>query len=88
MAFISFPIFFSEDDFEKREELGLNIKQDKCYISVNTQQIVAYNKMDNENILIRMSNGDAYECPLKFDDFEDLIIEVDNIIDLSAVGKN
>lgn len=88
MAFIKFPIYFCDDDFEKKEDLGLKIEHTQGKISINTQQICAYNEMDNKNILIRMSNGDAYECPLTIDSFEDLLLEVDSIYQLSELSPN
>jgi hypothetical protein len=88
MAFISIPIIFAEDDFEKKETLGLKIKNEVFPITINTKMIVAYNEMDNGNTLVRMANGDAYESTIDIDTFEDVLSAVENIIDIKAISKN
>ena len=85
MAFIQFPIMFVEDDYEKKVDLGLSPESTKDIITVNTQQICAYNEMDNKNTLVRMANGDAYEVPLLISTFEELLSETEVIIDLTKL---
>ncbi len=88
MAFLSFPVYFSEDDFEEKENLGLAIKTTEGVVSINTQQIVAYNEMDNKHTMTRLSNGDCFECPLGLEEFENILSTVENIVDLSAISQN
>jgi len=85
MSFIQLPIMFVEDDYEKKEDLGLSPKSIKDIITINTQQICAYNEMENKNTLVRMANGDAYEVPLLLETFEELLSETEVIIDLTQL---
>lgn len=85
MAYLKFPIYFIEDDFEKKENLGLKAETKEGEISINTQMICAFNEMDNKNVLVRMASGECYEIPLTIDAFEDLLAEVDSIFDLKEI---
>jgi hypothetical protein len=84
MAFLKFPIKWAEDDFETKEACGLPVNHTIGDITINTQQICAYNAMDNGSTLVRMANGDAYECPIDIEEFEDILLEVDSIIKIEA----
>lgn len=88
MAFIQFIIYFSEDDAEQKENLGLKPDRTEGKISVNTNQMCAYNEMDNGNTLIRMASGECYETPLSVDEFENLLSEVEGIFDLTNLSDN
>jgi competence transcription factor ComK len=88
MPFIKFPIFFAEDEFEKKENLGLAVNHTQGMISINTRQIIGYNAMDNGNTLLRMSNGDAYEIPLNEEEFEDLLTETEILVSMSELNEN
>jgi hypothetical protein len=44
--------------------------------------------MDNGNVLLRMSNGEAYECPLDIDTFEEILEDSERVIDLSEISQN
>lgn len=85
MAYLKFPIYFCEDDFEKKENLGLKVEHTQGEICINTQMICAYNAMDNGNVLVRSANGDCYEIPMDIESFENLLAEVDSIFDLKDV---
>lgn len=85
MAYLKFPIYFIEDDFEKKENLGLKAEKTEGEISINTQMICAYNAMDNGNVLVRMASGECYEIPLDIDSFENLLADVDSLIDLKEI---
>ncbi len=82
MPFISFPIYFTEDDYEKRENLGLAHETEISDMSINTQSICAYNAMDNGNVMVRMCNGDAYEVPLKLSLFEGILSNTEMILNI------
>lgn len=91
MAYLKFPIMFTDDtdeDEEKLHNLGLKNNQYEGTININTNMICAYNEMSNKNTLVRMANGDAYEVPLKEEDFEALLEEIENIIDLATLVSN
>ena len=88
MAFLKFPMLFSEDDYEKKETLGLETTLEEGIITINTKQICTYNEMENENVLVRMANGDACELPISEEDFEVLLLEIESIFDLSKVTEN
>lgn len=85
MAFLKFPVFFCDDDLEKKENLGLKTETTQGEICINTQMLCAYNEMDNGNTLARMASGECYEIPMDIDTFEDLLAEVDSIFDLKDV---
>jgi len=88
MAFLVFPIYFCDDDYEEKENLKVKVEMTEGVISINTQQITSYNEMDNKNTSVRMANGDCFECPLGIDEFEGILCEVESIFDLSKVTKN
>lgn len=91
MAYLKFPIMFIEDgeeDEEKLSNLGIERHQYEGTIKINTNMICAFNEMSNGNTLVRMANGDAYEVPLKEEEFEALLEEIENIIDLATLVSN
>jgi len=88
MAFLKFPILFTADDYEQKINLGLKTTTTKCVININTASICAYNEMDNENVLVRMENGECYEIPLKLKNFEKLLKEIESLIELTSIGGN
>jgi hypothetical protein len=44
MAFLTFPIMFAEDDFEKKEDLGFKVEHHEGEITINTHKMCAYNE--------------------------------------------
>ena len=88
MSFLQFPIIYSEDDFEHKEDLNLPIEKYEGVITVNTNAICAYNEMTNGNTMLRMANGDAYECPISINAFEAILSESEVIVDLTKIGEN
>ena len=84
MAFLTFPMKWAEDDFETKEACGLPINHTIGEITVNTQQICAYHDMDNGCTMVRMANGDAYECPIALDEFEVLLSKIDTLVKIDA----
>ena len=88
MAFVRFPVLWAEDDFEKKESLGLEVECEEGDITINTKMICAYNEMGNENVMCRMSNGDAYEIPMCIHAFEDILQTVDSLVTLSDITEN
>lgn len=88
MAFLTIKIIFAEDDFEQKENLGLEVHHSQGNMTINTCMIVGYNEMDNGNTLVRMANGDAYETAMGVDTFENRLKEVDLIIRFSEINEN
>lgn len=88
MAFLKFPIIFGDDDADKKENLGMSLKQTRGVIVINTQAICGYNEMDNKNVLVRMPNGDCWEIPLKLKGFEELLYKTEILVTLSALEEN
>jgi competence transcription factor ComK len=88
MAFLKFPIYFSEDDADLKENLGLKSKRIEGEIIINTQQICAYNETDYGYIIVRMTNGECYQIPLKLKEFEDLLYKTEVLVTLQALKEN
>lgn len=88
MAFITLPIYFSEDDYEAKENLNLPIDRNESDITINTNQICAYHANDSGNLMIRMSNGEIYESPVPIEDFIEALNEVDEMSIISRVSNN
>ena len=88
MSFIKFPVFFTEDDFEFKESLGLDVDKTEGEIVINTTAMCGYNENDNGNIMCRMANGDTWELPLKLKDFESLLYKSEALIHLTVLKDN
>jgi len=88
MSFLKFPILFTADDYEQKENLKLKADAVEAIININTASICAYNEMDNKNVLVRMANGECYEVPLRIKDFENLLKEIESLIELTSIGGN
>ncbi len=88
MAFLQFPILFSDDDYEKKENLGLKPTITQAIITINTNAMCAYNEMDNGHTLARMANGECYEIPLSLDYFEKILGGSEAIFDLANIADN
>lgn len=82
MAYLSFPMNFAEENSEQKEDLGFKPTTVKGIIVINTRMICAYNEMDSGNTLVRMSNGDAHDLPIKITKFEKLLAQTETILDL------
>jgi len=88
MALLRFPILFTEEEYEKAENLGLDPKTKKGWVVINTVTICAYNEMDNGNVLVRMANGECYEIPLLVKDFEKILKDIESMVELTTIGGN
>lgn len=88
MAFITLPIYFSEDDYEAKENLKLPVDRNESNITINTNQICAFHANDAGNLMIRMSNGEIYESPVPIEDFVEAMDEVESLSEISRVSNN
>jgi hypothetical protein len=90
MAFLNFPVYFtdSDEDAEKLENLGLKPTTTEGEIVINTNMICAYNEMDNGMVMVRLANGDCVEAPIDIDTFEEVLSQVEHIIDLKQISQN
>jgi hypothetical protein len=84
MAFITFRMIFPDED-----ELTGKKKEEETDITVNTAHICAYNEgKDHDVVMLRMSNGDVYPCPLSVEEFEDFLAQTENIIAIKEISEN
>lgn len=88
MTFIKFPVFFTEDQSEFKSELGLDLAKEKGEITINTNALCAYNENDNGHVMLRMSNGDCWELPMKMKEFEKILHKGEAMIQLINVENN
>ena len=88
MAFIEIPIYFSEDEAEEKENLGIPVKKTLGDITINTTYLLAFNGTQENTVFVRMSNGEGYECAMTRDEFEELIEKVEGVFRLTAMGTN
>ena len=89
MGFIQIPTLWETDeDADRCENLKTEVKQEMGYITINTRLICAYNSMDNGNTMVRMSNGQDFEVPIKEDEFADLLNTVESVCSLSDIHEN
>ena len=82
MPFIKFNVIFTEDDYEKKESLGLKATTEKGEININTNMVCAYNKMDNGHVLVRMASGECYELPVDIDFYNKIIEDSEVILEI------
>lgn len=90
MPYLKFPIIFAKDEDEKYLSMGITPPKGKepepDDIYINTACICAFNEMDNGNVLVRMSNGEAYEMPIDIEDFNDILNDL--IVELPMLSTN
>jgi hypothetical protein len=81
MAFLTFEMYFAEDD---DDVLGKKGKQEKGIITVNTNHICAYNaNTEVGGTMLRMTNSEIYHCPLEIKDFEEFLAKTETILVLA-----
>jgi len=89
MAFLQFPVFFSEEDYDKKEELGLPCTKEPGIMTINTNLICGYNENSNtKNTMLRMASGDVIECPLKITEFEKHLSKIELLITVNSLTEN
>lgn len=89
MAFLSLKIYFSDDDWEEKENLKVPVKRRVDIMVVNTNHICSYCSNDSSgSTMLRMSNGEIYETTIPFDEFEDILSSVESIFDLTKIIEN
>lgn len=89
MAFLSLKIYFSDDDWEEKENLKVPIKRRIDVMVINTNHICSYCSNDSTQCaMLRMANGEIYETTIPFDEFEDILSSVESIFDLTKIIEN
>jgi hypothetical protein len=74
--YITIPVFWIDDDAERDEELtGKKPTYTTGDLSININHICAHHKDDNGATMVRLTNGDVFRSPVKYDAFVDLLGE-------------
>jgi hypothetical protein len=88
MAFLEIPIFFVEDDVEQKEACNLEPRYYIDNMTINTKMICAYCKKDNGHPHIKMVNGEDYESPMSFEEFEIKLFTAEAVPDFPFIQGN
>ena len=89
--FVKIPVFWAEDDFEKKEEIfgdKAKIEFTEGFMVINTNHICAYHPDDENFTMIRLSNGDVMRSPIAFDVFEKMFPELLSVGELYISSEN
>jgi len=83
--FLRIPVYWVEDNYESKEDCGIEPKYTLGDIVINTGQLCGYHVNDKDEVMIRMSNGDVFRTPFAYDNFveryPDLMFKMELIID-------
>jgi len=86
--FVKIPVYWAEDDFEKKEDLGVDIEYTEGFIVLNTNLLCAYHPDDNGLTLLRLANGDVMRSPIPFDTFEKMFNDLLTTAELYISTEN
>lgn len=84
MPFIKIPFeFVIENDLTDKEETYTDL------LSINTNHIVSYGpSKDKKNTLLSLSDGMSISIRMNVDDFEQVLVDIENVFDMSGVCEN
>lgn len=74
--YLELEVYWAEDEWEKKEDLGMDIETDLGVIFLNTNNISAHHANDNGETMIRMNNGECFRSPVAHESFIDLMNEI------------
>lgn len=88
MAFLHIPVVFVNDDDDEGDLSAILRKKGKksdadSYVYVNTNSICSFNETDDGNVEARFVNGDYAVIEMDIEDFEEMLLKVDYIVDIS-----
>ena len=85
--YITLPVLWADDDWERQEDLGQEVEYHEGDLSINTNHIVGYHKDDEGVTMIRLSNGDVFRSRIKFDAFVQLLNECTVQVELTVTDN-
>ncbi len=85
--YLELQVYWAEDEWEKKEDLGMDIKTDLGTIFINTAHIVAHHENDEGETMIRLVNGECFRSPIVHKDFKDLLNELIATIELKLTDN-
>jgi len=85
--YISVPVYWAEDEWEKKEDLGMDIETNIGELTINTSHIVAHHTTDDGDTMIRLSNGECFKSPVVHVDFKKMINDIDIAIELKIADN-
>lgn len=62
--YLEIEVYWAEDEWEKKEDLGMDIESNLGTIFLNTNHIVAHHPNDEGDTMIRMVNGEIFRSPI------------------------
>jgi hypothetical protein len=85
--YISIPVFWAEDEWERKEDLGLDIETNLGELTINTNHIVAHHSTDDGCTMIRLTNAECFKSPIAHEDFKHTIGDIDIAIELKIADN-
>lgn len=80
--YITIPVLWVDDDWERQEDLGQEVEYHEDDLSINTNNITAYHKDDEGTLMIRLNNGDVFRSRIQFEAFVALLNECNVQVEL------
>lgn len=71
-----------DGDYEKKEDLGIDVEYTEGKLWVNTNHICAHHPNDENQTMIRLTNGDVFISPMEHKDFLKILNEITVTIEL------
>ena len=85
--YIELPVYWAEDEWEKKEDLGMNVETNLGTISINTNHIVAHHADDKGETMLRLTNGECFRSPIKHEEFSKMLNEMSVAIELKLTDN-
>ena len=82
--FITIPVYWAEDEWEKKEDLGMDVESTIGDLNINVNLIVAHHVTDDGGTMIRLANGECFKSPVIHADFKEMINQIHVAIELKA----
>jgi hypothetical protein len=90
MVFLSIPVLYYPDDYdkEKYEELGKKLKFRKGTMMINIHQICQYHGTEQGTTVLSLSDGTLIESSLSEDKFRERLKDAETIVDIIVPNNN
>jgi hypothetical protein len=84
---LELQVYFYPDDYDPEIHEG-KPKMRKAPLIINTDHITAFHEHDSGGTMIRLSNGDVFQCTVKFSSFREIIEGLECSKDMFVSGTN
>jgi len=86
--FIKIPVYWAEDEWEEKEDLGQAIDYYIGDLVINSDNIAAYHADKDGYTMIKLNNGETYRSPVSFEAFEKMYPDLKHAAEIYTTFKN